>query len=110
MKNFYGGEKGFAPFERLPNTNYYHYVVQLNMYKYMLETFYKYTEVDGVVFKHIVVDKMFIVCCNPGFDDYQQYMIPPLDKKQMEEVFRDRELALSKELNISLPTEDVPKQ
>lgn len=34
------GEKGFEPFQDLPNTNLYHYAVQQNLYKFFLETKY----------------------------------------------------------------------
>lgn len=104
MKNFYKDGKGFAPFDKLPNTNFSHYVVQLNMYKYMLEKFYKYVEVEGVVHKGIIVDGMWLMCVNPGFEDYQQYFVPPLTNGEIETVFQNRELELASELNICLPT------
>lgn len=33
-------EKGYAPLNHLPNCNYWHYSLQLNIYKWFLETFY----------------------------------------------------------------------
>lgn len=33
-------ESGYAPLDHLPNTNYWHYTLQLNIYKWFLETFY----------------------------------------------------------------------
>ena len=33
-------ESGYAPVDHLPNTNYWHYTLQLNVYKWFLETFY----------------------------------------------------------------------
>lgn len=33
-------ETGYAPLDHLPNTNYWHYTLQLNIYKWFLETFY----------------------------------------------------------------------
>lgn len=36
------GEKGFPPFQDLPNTNLYHYTIQQNLYKYILETKYDF--------------------------------------------------------------------
>lgn len=33
-------ETGYAPVDHLPNTNYWHYTLQLNVYKWFLETFY----------------------------------------------------------------------
>lgn len=33
-------ESGYPPLHHLPNTNYWHYTLQLNIYKWFLETFY----------------------------------------------------------------------
>jgi len=33
-------ERGYPPLEHLPNVNYWHYTLQLNIYKWFLETFY----------------------------------------------------------------------
>ena len=39
-KNNFTRAKMLFPFEEYPDTNYYHYCVQLNLYKYILETLY----------------------------------------------------------------------
>lgn len=36
----FNNERGYAPFDKLPNTNYGHYIVQQNVYTWMLETHY----------------------------------------------------------------------
>ena len=36
----YDYEKGYCPLDHLPNCNYWHYSLQLNIYKWFLETFY----------------------------------------------------------------------
>ena len=64
-------ERGIAPFEKLPNTNYFHYCVQQNMYKYILETFYKNPVWNGRVYSHIVVEKMWLCRLYPNMRKVQ---------------------------------------
>ena len=45
-------ENGYAPVDHLPNCNYWHYTLQLNVYKWFLETYYglKITELCILIF------------------------------------------------------------
>lgn len=55
-------EKGFHPFESLPNTNHGHYTVQQNAYAYMLEKNYG-----------IVVSSLSLVQVHPDLDEYNEW-------------------------------------
>jgi hypothetical protein len=55
--------------ERLPDTHYWHYALQLNMYKRILET--KYNK---------VVTDLYLVCLHPDHDGYQRIELPVLSK------------------------------
>ena len=52
----------------LPDTNFWHYALQLNMYKTILERNYG---------KHI--DKMMLVCLHPDQKNYKLFEVPELD-------------------------------
>jgi hypothetical protein len=67
--NFY---KKFASIDflhHLPDTNYMHYCLQLNIYKYILQKKYNY-----------IVDKMFLVCLHPENKNknYLLYQVPDM--------------------------------
>jgi ATP-dependent DNA helicase PIF1 len=53
--NSYGNKVGKFPFDNLPDCNFYHYSLQLNLYKIILEKFYGFT-----------VKEMFLVICHPN--------------------------------------------
>ena len=59
----------------LPDANFWHYSLQLNIYKSMLEKNYDITITD-----------MYIVCLHPNHDTYINYKIPDL-KHEVEELF-----------------------
>lgn len=61
-------EKGFTPFHNLDNCNYSHYMLQLNIYRHMLETKYN----KRVIF-------MMLVICHPDFPTYQCIPVPQYD-------------------------------
>ena len=106
MKTFYKNGRGLPPFEECYDTNYWHYAVQLNMYKYMLEQYYQYMLVDGVLYKNIVVDKMFLVCVNGGKERYEQFPIPNLQEK-IKEVFANRRLQCLKAKDLCLSSSPI---
>ncbi len=76
-------EQGFFPLTHLPNANYWHYCLQLNMYKYILEKNY-----------NISIAGMNIVVMHPNNETYQVLNIQNL-QEEIEELV---ELRL-KELN-----------
>jgi hypothetical protein len=52
----------------MPDTNFYHYSLQLNLYKYILETCYD-----------MIVDHMYLCCLHPNQDNYQLYEIESME-------------------------------
>ncbi len=66
-KNIY--ERGLYPISYLSNTNYWKYALQLNMYKYILETKY-----------NIEIEEMFLIQMHPSLDDYNKIIIPNMQK------------------------------
>lgn len=63
-------ENGFYPLTHLPNTNYWHYCLQLNMYKYILEKNY-----------NISIAGMNIVVMHPNQETYQVVKIQELQSE-----------------------------
>ena len=57
-------ENGFAPVDHLANSNFWHYSLQLNIYKYILEHKYGYK-----------VSRMFLVFLHPRQDSYIRLQI-----------------------------------
>ena len=58
-------EKGYAPFDTMQNTNYYHYVVQQNCYAWILKTYY-----------NIEVSSLALVQVHPSIDDFIEWPLP----------------------------------
>lgn len=60
---------GKAPIKHIPDTNFWHYSIQLNAYKYILENNYGYTIKD-----------MYLICIHPELDsNYQKHEVLPMD-------------------------------
>lgn len=55
------------PVDHLPDCNYYHYCLQLNLYKWILETYYEKTVKD-----------MALVVFHPNHANYQIYRVPDM--------------------------------
>lgn len=84
--NFY---KKFASIDflrHLPDTNYMHYCLQLNIYKYILQKKYNY-----------LVDKMFLVCLHPENKNknYLLYQVPDMPN-EMKLIFNHMESFVKK--------------
>lgn len=69
-KNNKYGKKCLNPVKHLPDTNYWHYSLQLNLYKFILESKYGKTVRD-----------MHILCMHPNNDSYQKFEISNLQKE-----------------------------
>jgi len=63
-------DSGKYPLQHLPDSNFWHYSLQLNMYKYILEN--KYDK---------IVNKMCLVCLHPTFDNYILYEVDDLQEE-----------------------------
>jgi len=61
-------EKGYAPMDHLDNCNYIHYSLQLNTYRWFLETLYG-----------LEIGDMYIVIFHPNNKNYVRYRLPRLD-------------------------------
>lgn len=59
---------GINGLESIPDTRYYHYCLQLNMYKYILEKNYD-----------IAINKMYLVVLHPTYNTYQKIEVPSMD-------------------------------
>ena len=58
------------PLKHLPDTNYWHYSMQLNVYKFIIESKYGHTVKD-----------MHILCMHPVNDEYQKFEINDMQKE-----------------------------
>lgn len=63
-------ESGKFPVSHLPNTNFWHYSLQLNVYKYILEN--KYNK---------KIKNMFLVCIHPNNESYIKYDVQDLQNE-----------------------------
>jgi ATP-dependent exoDNAse (exonuclease V) beta subunit len=68
MENDFG--TGFGPVSHLPDSNYWHYTLQLNVYRWFLETFYG-----------LKISDMYIMIFHPDNDNYQQFKLKRLEKE-----------------------------
>jgi hypothetical protein len=64
--------------EHLPDTNYWHYALQLNIYKYILQTKYDKTVTD-----------LYLVVLHPEAQNYQRVKLPDL-QAEVAELFEER--------------------
>lgn len=76
---FRGFEMGYPPLDNMPNTNFSHYTLQLNTYKYILENKYG-----------IRIKKMFLVGLHP--EKYQVLEVPFVN---MSPLFSKKKIILS---------------
>jgi hypothetical protein len=64
--------------EHLPDTNYWHYALQLNSYKYILQTKYEKT-----------VGDLYLIVLHPEATNYQRIKLPDL-QREVAELFEER--------------------
>uniref|UniRef100_A0A6C0DGQ4 PD-(D/E)XK endonuclease-like domain-containing protein n=1 Tax=viral metagenome TaxID=1070528 RepID=A0A6C0DGQ4_9ZZZZ len=68
MENRY--QSGFGPIAHLPHTNYWHYTIQLNIYRWILERYYG-----------LVISEMFLVILHPNFKSFRRIEVNRLDEE-----------------------------
>jgi len=68
-------ECGNFPVDHLPHSNFWHYSLQLNIYKYILEDKY-----------NIYIKDLFLVICHPNNTNYQLLEVPNL-QNEVKEIF-----------------------
>lgn len=67
---------GYEPCENMRNTNFFHYSLQLNLYKWILENFYKNVTWRGVVYENVSVDFMHLCVLHPRKRKYELHRCP----------------------------------
>jgi ATP-dependent exoDNAse (exonuclease V) beta subunit len=89
-------DTGYGPLGHLPNSNYWHYTLQLNVYRWFLEKHYG-----------IKVVELCIVILHPNNDNYQMFKLNLLDEEiqDMLECRRRSIASQSKEPVLFPPTE-----
>lgn len=63
-------ETGMYELSHLPHSNFWHYSIQLNLYRYILNKFYNKD-----------VKSMYLVQFHPDIDEYKKYRVPNLNKE-----------------------------
>tara|TARA_A100001015_G_scaffold317420_1_gene434357 strand:+ start:827 stop:1135 length:309 start_codon:yes stop_codon:yes gene_type:complete len=77
--SFYNKFSTNTAIEHIPDSNFWHYSLQLNIYKAILERKYKKTVKD-----------LFLVCLHPSHKNYQLVKCPNL-QNEVNELFIQRE-------------------
>lgn len=67
--NEFGGT-GFPPLEHLPDTNYWHYTLQLNVYRWFLETYYG-----------LKISDMYLIILHPDNTNYRRMKLNRMDEE-----------------------------
>lgn len=81
VKPFNSKDVGKGAFECVPNTNYHHYAIQLNTYKYFLEKYYAPMKVGDHIYNKILIDEMYIVVMHDTIDSYQKMILPEYQER-----------------------------
>jgi hypothetical protein len=95
-------ESGLAPLHHLPDCNYWHYTMQLNVYKWILETYYGLEVAD-----------LYLVIIHPDNPSYRRMRLNIMTE-EVEDMMecRRRAVAAGCKQNVILPVPDVeePKE
>ena len=88
----FGNKCGKYPLEHIPDCNYYHYSLQLNLYRVILEKFY-----------NIQTNDMFLVILHPSNQSYEKIPILRMDNEiELILNFRRKELIKRIQMNLIL--------
>ncbi len=66
----FGDESGYGPVSHLPNVNYWHYTLQLNIYRWFLETFYG-----------LRISDMYLIILHPDNKNYKRFRLNRLEEE-----------------------------
>ena len=84
---------GLAPLEHLPDTNYWHYTMQLNVYKWILETYY-----------NVEVGDLYIVILHPDNASYKRMRLNMMDTEVKDMVeCRRKAVEMGGKVSVILP-------
>ena len=86
-KYSFNKERGSGPCANLYNTNYEHYSLQQNIYKYLIENFMSGIKYNGKVYNKIYVRDMFLVCMHPGQKN-GKYILEPIYSAQYQPIVK----------------------
>jgi len=75
-------ENGHAPLDHLPNANYWHYTLQLNTYRWFLETYYG-----------LKISDMYLIILHPDNANYQRFRLNRLTT-EIQDMLDDRKASL----------------
>jgi len=91
-------ESGLAPLEHLPDTNYWHYTMQLNVYKWMLENYYGLDVAD-----------LYLVIIHPDNPSYRRMRLNIMTD-EVEDMMECRKRAVEAgcKQSVILPIPDEP--
>ena len=84
-------DKGLGPMSHLPNSNFWHYTLQLNVYRWFLETYYG-----------LKIAEMCIVIFHPNNTNYQIFPLKRLEK-EIEVMIECRKRAVDRDLPKTTP-------
>jgi hypothetical protein len=89
---------GLAPLDHLPDTNYWHYTMQLNVYKWILETYYG-----------IVIADLYLVILHPDHPSYRRMRLNIMTE-EVESMIecRQRAVAMGGKQSVILPVPEEP--
>jgi len=73
-------ETGTGPCSNVPNANFFKYSLQLNTYKYIIESYYKDIEYNGVIYKDIVISDMMLIVFHTNREKYMMRKCPNMQK------------------------------
>ncbi len=86
-------ETGYPPVDHLPNVNYWHYTLQLNVYKWFLETFYG-----------LVISDLYLVILHPDNKNYRRLRLNILEQEVLDMLAcRTRALETNSTSTVLLP-------
>jgi ATP-dependent exoDNAse (exonuclease V) beta subunit len=77
-----GWESGHAPLDHIPNSNYWHYTLQLNTYRWFLETYYG-----------LKISDMYLIILHPDNGNYQRFRLNRLTD-EIQDMLDDRKASI----------------
>lgn len=91
-------ENGYPPVDHLPNTNYWHYTLQLNTYRWFLETLYG-----------LEIGDMYLVILHPNNKNYRRIRLNRLEQEVLDMLdCRKRALQIKSKEPVVIPMPAPP--
>jgi hypothetical protein len=93
----YDNQKGTGPCFELDDCNWSHYMLQQNMYKYILENWYGNWVYKGQTYTKLNIEAMFLCVCHPNYGESAKVIELPKNTEIIESIFEIRKKQLKKE-------------